>query len=774
MIVQELTISLAAILATGWLGQSEALAQSAVPEPGLLALYTFEEGAVLRDALGKTITQRAVGFRYPPAPVKVPKPAEKTLPPLPATPKPAAPTVETLPNGGFMVQANGQSYPVVAEFSYPGGGFNALGQSSASDNQTEAAWKPTTEQLGPSTYRITAAGKHYALSRRIEVQPSRVVVSDTITNRTAQPLGVLVRNHISAPPGASPRAYVGGYASSGNVTARAIKTNPTVFLSRGGLGLGLVALDDVFIVQSLATVEGGTATLHSDTFALDKHASYTLQWAIYPTPSGDYYDFINQVRRDEGRNGTVDGGLGFISRGPGDRRGVPSRQSVELRNLKYGIIHCLSYSADDPGVSIEGIEFIDFPKERKLLKEQIAAIHKAYPGMKVTFHVAHALYATNKPDRVFPDSRMIDAAGKQAVYTANPAPYFTKERFDQGWNWYIYYPTLENSFGRAMLRSVDVIMDEIGADGPFMDGFMWTYGGEYTYDRWDGHTARIDPKTKTIARKMGSVLLLSQDALVAFCRKIRDKGGVVIANGAVITRTIARESYILHDRECFAGPEVHLSPTPMTLSLPSAISQERDIYRDVLDKLAWGNLYVYYEEPQLTYPSVPAQMYPIAFEEIRSGYVKGKQRLITSRSGLYGWQGDNQLHFAYLYDSRGVRIPHAFLTTVDSAGVRTQVDLAKDQCAVVKKIPLSIRSAAQVNLHISRYDDKTLELRASGTGPATLTLRSGDLPVQPGAEYVLNAGTEQRRAVADATGLLSLPVELGEQVEVSITAAQAR
>ena len=325
-----------------------------------------------------------------------------------------------------------------------------------------------------------------------------------------------------------------------------------------------------------------------------------------------------------------------------------------------------------------------------------------------------------------------------------------------------------------MLRSVDVIMDEIGADGPFMDGFMWTYGGEYTYDRWDGHTAQIDPTTKTITRKMGSVLLLSQDALVAFCRKVRDKGGVVIANGAVITRTIGREKYILHDRECFAGPEVHLSPTPMTLSLPSAISQERDIYRDVLGKLAWGNLYVYYEEPPLTYPSVPAQMYPITFEEIYSGYVKGRQRLITVHPGLCGWHGDKDLHFACLYDSRGVRIPHAFLTTADSAGVRTQVDLAKDQCAVVRKIPLSIQSAAPVNLHISRYDDEAIEVRASGTGPATLALRSGDFPVRPGAEYVLKTGAAQTTVAADATGSLRLPLEMGEEVQLSITAAEVR
>ena len=223
----------------------------------------------------------------------------------------------------------------------------------------------------------------------------------------------------------------------------------------------------------MAAVQDGAATLQSDTFALDKNASYTLDWAIYPTSSGDYYDFINQVRRDEGRNGTVEGGLGFITSGPSDRRGIPERRSVELRNIKYGLVHCLSYAADDPGVSIEGIEFMDYPKERRLLKEQFAAIHRAYPGMKIVVHVAHSLYATNKPERVFPDSRVIDAGGRQTVFTTDPGSYFSRERLAEGWNWYIYYPTLDNSYGRAMLKSVDVLMDEIGADGPFMDGFMW-------------------------------------------------------------------------------------------------------------------------------------------------------------------------------------------------------------------------------------------------------------------------------------------------------------
>ena len=424
--------------------------------------------------------------------------------------------------------------------------------------------------------------------------------------------------------------------------------------------------------------------------------------------------------------------MGFITHGPGDRRGVPDRRSVELRNIKYGLVHCLSYAADDPGVSIEGIEFIDYPKERRLLKEQFAAIHRAYPGMKIVVHVAHSLYATNKPDRVFPDSRVLGADGRQAVFTTDPGSYFSRERLAQGWNWYIYYPTPDNSFGRAMLDSADVLLDEIGADGAFLDGFMWAYGGEYTYDRWDGHTAEIDPETKTIVRKMGSVLLLSQDALVAFCRKVRDKGGVVVANNSVITRTIGRENYILHDHECYPGPEVHLASTPAALSLPAAIRTEPDIHRDVLDKLAWGNLYMYYEECPVTYPSVPAQMYPITFQELHSGWVQGTQRLITTRSGLYGWPGDGQLHFVYLYDSRGVQVPHGFLTGIDATGVRTQVDLGRQQCAVVKKIPLRLEPAGRANVCVRKYDEKSIELAVNTDRPARLTVAGGDFPVESG------------------------------------------
>lgn len=742
--------------------------QDFVFDLGNLAPGEYELRAVLRDARGNEITRQAAPFRYPPVPAKVPSPAECIVPPIRPPEKPAPFSAEVRPDGSLVIRAAGEEFLLTSEFSYPHGGFNRLGQGVNEPAQAaENGWKPVVRQLGPVGYRVEAAGRYYRLVRSVEKQPTRVLVRDTLSNTTAEPLGILIRHHVlDVPPQAGCR--VGGYPAGAPLLAKDIKTNPTLLAVRGKAGLGLVALDDVFIVQSLASLAAGTATLHTDTFALDAGSSYTLEWAAYPTPGGDYYDFINQVRRDEGRNGTVDGGLGFITRSPFDRRGVPSRQFVELRNLKYGLIHCLSSVADDPGISIEGIEFLEYPKEREALRQQIAAIHWEFPGMKVLFHIAHSLYATNRPEQTFADSRVIGSDGKHAVYTTNPGNYFSPERLAQGWNWYIYYPTLDNSFGKALLASGDVIRDEIGADGAFMDGFMWAYGGQYTYDRWDGHTAQIDPQTKTITRKMGSVLLLSQDALVAFSRKMRAKGGCIVANNAVITRTIARETYLLHDRECFAGPEVHLASTPLVLSLPSAIQNEADIHRDVLDKLAWGNLYVYYQEGEITHASVPAQMYPITLEEIRAGYVKGQQRLIASRSGVYGWPGSEDLHQVYLFDRRGVPISHGFVTTVDTGGVRTRLELADEQCAVIRRIPLLLRAQGAVNVRVDRYGREGAELVASGAGPARLIVQDGELRVRASAQYRLRAGKQERIVAADAAGSLEVPLELGEQLAVRL------
>ena len=318
------------------------------------------------------------------------------------------------------------------------------------------------------------------------------------------------------------------------------------------------------------------------------------------------------------------------------------------------------------------------------------------------------------------------------------------------------------------------MVDELGCNGVFMDGFMTAYGGAYTYDRWDGHTAEIDPATKTIKRKVGSVLLLSQDALVAFSRKMRDKGGQVVANNSVITRTIGKETYIIFDKELVEGASTHLAPSVVTLSNAYNFSNEKEFYYDSLNKLKWGNLVFYYGDfPNdgkdfFTRPPMVSKMFPITFDEIHSYYVKGRERLITAKPGVYGWLGDRNLHFAHRYDAQGWEIPAGYLTTVDSDGVRTEVTLSRKEAAVVKKVPVRLKTSRPVNVVFRRYDDKAVALGINGEAEVTLTVADGGFEIRPGVAYLVKTDRETQ-IQADAEGRLVFNCLLNRSLEVAIT-----
>jgi hypothetical protein len=244
---------------------------------------------------------------------------------------------------------------------------------------------------------------------------------------------------------------------------------------------------------------------------------------------------------------------------------------------------------------------------------------------------------------------------------------------------------------------------------------------------------------------------------------------VLVANNSVFTRTIAKEKYIIYEGEIVAGPDHHLAPTVAALSDSENIAGRGDkfVYRDVLDKLKWGELFLYFEKDKITYESLPAQMYPLTFEEIHSGCVKGKERLITMHSGTYGWLGERDLHLPYHYDGRGARIPHEFLTTVDGEGVRTEIALKENESAVLKKIPITVSTGSAINLFAQQYDGEAIQLSFNGKGKIDLVVKDGDFAIKPGATYRVKGGGAEEVA-ADDTGTLSLPVTLDGQLLLRI------
>jgi len=697
----------------------------------------YDVRALLKDKTGVKTTEKLT-FRYPPPPLQLPAPEAKLVGSLPAPLEPMPYHFEICEGGGFKLLLQGEIYPVESAFSYPYGGENSFLASPQRGLQRERSWTVTTQRVGAKEYRVLAQGEYYAIERKIELLQNRIAITDKITNLTDKDIGIIIDNHLDTGKKDFPICCLGGIEGRGQKEAL---HNPTAFVARKGLGFGLVAVDDVYVVHgNLYSEEDGPTGIRDEMFGLGPNASYTMAWAIYPLQSHDYFDFINLVRNDIGVNGkTVDGPLTYISR----KAPIPEPDQLP-RGLrpKYISLGCLSQCADDPGISIEGIEFIDFPKERARVKKVLAEIREKYPDAYPMFHIAHSLYATNKPER-------------------------------DGWKWYIFYPTLDNSFGKAMLHAVDVMMDEMGSAGVFADGIMAAYVGRYTYDRWDGHTVEIDPKTKTVQRKFGSVHLLSQDAILEYCKKITSKGGAVLVDSGPGTLTFARTAHCAA-YAAESGVEdtsrwLHLAPSPTALPWP-AWHPKAFIYQNILKKLRMGLLwYDYY--CRVGGSSIFSKFYPITIEEIHSGLVKGRGKLVTSLSGVYGWAGDRDLHFVDLSDGRGVLVPHRFVTTVDSSGVRTQLTLGEDEIAVLKKIPVNIQSEKPVNVIVQRYDAQGVRLTLNGQGEVKIMVRDGDFAVAPNARYSVSAETPKQVA-GDGNGTLSFVVHPNGQLTVRIRRAQ--
>ena len=746
-----------------------------IPVPGkkkgtTCARYTYIDAFGL-DSVGSGAQAQKVErvtFRYPFAPpAAVPSPKERVVPTLPALVTPPPYKLRVTKGGGFTVSVKGRTYRIESSYSYPHGGYNRL-VTGPPDTKGERSWKVSSRKLDAGTYRVTASGEYYSITRLLELQPSRVVVRDTIRNTSDDVVGIILSNHVNT-------------RGAKDIEVK-MMNKFTAFVHGKDNGVGTIALDDLYQIQEQHRFADGLAELRTDDFGLDKGASYTVEWAVYPTATPDYYDFINQVRKDEGINGRVDGTL--VSVGAGHKASMPTREIIDLYNARYLSVGTPWYPVDAPKdaprVSIEGIEFMEYRKECAHIRKLFEDVKRAYPDVKVMLHVAHGLYCCNKPKELFPDSRIIGATGRQAHWGPNALSYYgrywSKEMFDDNWRWWLFYPTPENSFGKALINAMEYMVDELGATAMWGDGFVSGYAysggnsGGYSYDRWDGHSVDIDHKTKLVTRKKTCVPWVSLPVLKKVVRIIGAKGGVMLTNEGPHyppPRSLWKENMIA---SCEGSPgaviALHLGRTVSPLGSHGATKNERDCYRDLLAKLDLGALYFAFCH-EVSHKSIVEHMYPITFESIHAGIVRGKERIVTKKPGVYGWPGDRALHIVYLYDARGALRRSNFLTTVDDSSVRTEVELSKDQSAVIVRLPVTLTASNPVNLSVRQYDINAIRLVLNGKGKAQLRVGNGDFPVKPGAAYLVKADTV-RYVTADKHRTLSFSANAKGPLEIRI------
>ena len=683
----------------------------------------------VRDG-AKARVKEVVALAHPAAPPQLPSPKEHTAGPLPSVPGPATYALEVGQGGGFAVRIGTQSYPVESSFSFPQGGENRLLAGAAPDAEGEKEWTVMTEKLGENAHRIVATGKHYRITRELTPQPSRILIKDRIENLTDADLGLALYNRVDA------RDKVG-------VEMQALAAPvPPLFVRAKDHGLGLVPLDDIYQLTQATYLEGRAGGSKIAGLGIAKGAAHTLEWAVYPLATTDYYDLINAIRRDEGLNGlTVDGCLAMSHSGVWARK-APPEPLVNFGGIKYASSGCLTQVADDPELSFQGIEFVNYPKEREALRKNYEDWIARYPGIVPGFHVAYNIYATDQPGKLYADSLMLAASGKHDMYS-NPARYLSEQRRREGWAFFPYYATMTNSFGKDVLKSVDSMMDDIGVGMVWADGLLSGYAagmGDFpigfvrTLEPWDGFSVELDPAKKTIRRKWGIGAALGKDVLLEYIRRINAKGGRVWINHmTTVPRSFARqEAYWAAetndgDARCAS---LHLSPAPHGLANPTQIHTTQMLYDDIRAKLGWGSFYTYYwytgNASFLTHRMITAEMTPLTIESIHAGRIQGRERIITLNSGIHGWPKDHHLHDIRLFDARGRMTPHAQLTTADETGTRTDLQLTTGQTAVIVRLPITLQSDKTVNTCVTRFKKNVLELTLSGEGNVTLHLEDNE------------------------------------------------
>jgi hypothetical protein len=576
-------------------------------------------------------------------------------------------------NGGLRVSCGELTLNVNSRFSYPNAGWNVLG-----DQPDEQEWgvvHGSMSHLGETLQE--AKGKSYRLARTLVRLPDHIAVSDKLTNLTDQDLHISVRYMLETSALTGGEVYLRGLKSRIMQGYQKGGDNPTVLVRQGEDGVGIVAEDDVLRAQcaQAATRQPAEAGLVDNLFMLEPHATYELRWAIYPVPGGDYFDFVNAIRRNWGTNFTIPGPFSFAPHPTHegelpDVKGWLDNQSAQIVSLQIPMPR--------PAELAHGLAFLQEPEEQQRLKAQADKLRAQRPGLKVLQYLHVYITRLDAAVEAYKDARMLGPDGEQRAYPAGS----WKPTF------WLFLPTTTNAYGREMNKTFDLVLDQLGFDGVYWDELSHS-AHEVTYGVSDGHSATPDLEHQTIKEKVATVALYCQAYQVQQAKRVLDAGKMLIGNGQPVTETMTK-LHFPRFVEAWHPSNLRYAHLycPLGLSSPDRVRSEADIVPSVRSHLLNGGLWYYYcgwNVVKLTHPTVTAHMYPFTPLELHAGYVIGRERILTAQSGLFGW-GDKSRHTVYVYgpDGRQVTDFRAPVRTLKGA-TYSEVRLPPGSVAVIER-----------------------------------------------------------------------------------------
>jgi hypothetical protein len=615
----------------------------------------IETGKAIRSRAGTVATPAPTG----PLPTFVPRGPQRV--PM---------TVELADGGAIRLQVGQRQFVLSTRTSEPQGKWIET---------REDLWRPVAVQ-GNATAEWTGQGYH--VTRTVTLHDDHVHVADTFANTGERLAGVMVEHRLKfrdrpvevrlagLPPYAAFHSEAGG-------------TNPTAVARWPDLAVGLVAVDDIFRTHALEFARDDAIGLADHELGIGPGQSHTLQWSIYPVPRGDYWDFINAVRRNWGANFTIPGPQVFVgwSSDTGHRDEAFYRDWIAARGVKL----VASYDAMfDDGRAAMGTAIPLAKRFCARTKDWIRELHKTAPGVQALVYMNATLCTEAGAIDKYADSRTLDANGKQRTLAAG-----TPKGITAAPN---FICTLDNSYGTTMMKVCRYLVEDLHADGLYHDVFngSYSYGARAFGAAWDGCTVVIDPKTHGITGTASRIVLLQQPWEVALVKYLRDRGKMFMANGPIETRTLLNlripafvESILsfsnLYRTHLGApwGYGNHPVPDPKRglYSGYAFLARRMLDYGGILAVPSWNQ-----KPTGLTFIHL---LYPITPMELRAGMVFAQERILTNRSGLYGWPDDSAAD-VYVVDADGLFVPSPQVHEIMNSGHRRyEVRMPSDHFAIL-------------------------------------------------------------------------------------------
>ncbi len=610
--------------------------------------------------------------------------------------------VQVNKDGGLELHHNGEIFFVESSFSYPSTPvmkWNRLGIEAAEGQQ---GWKPEIRKEKDSIV-IFAHGKSYDVTRSILVHGHRIEVTDVIRNITKQEIGLALNNAFSTNDSTLALNRLAGMESISRSTWHSA-SNPTVFLAGKSASIGAVTEDTLFRTHLVLTANGNILKMGTEGIGLAPGESITHKWTVYPVVGTDYFDYLNQLRRDWNVNKRIPGPFWNWFK-------IPPQLKPEI--VFVGSWLDYTNNGATRGLTHESY-LMQIENERKLLAQGhndaklfglletnlIAFDCSKVPwgdelvqrtGARTDPGIQYGLFmskeTTAKLDAITPysDALVRDSEGR-AMYDN----YYAKKPYIN------LMVQLEdgNSRQRLFAEQRRFLLEEAKLHGVYIDQFQPAPIGGTSEDRYDGRTVVLHADG-TIKTKLYSYAMTGARARANVVKDIVNHGGLVLINGQAMTMEEQNDGRIAfqemeNDRSDVlefldSKPPSSLFHSICHLGSPLLIGLRASRYAkagEVPDRratvvfkgLIWGlrsGLLTYYyndyagnmplEGPDAGSYEPGNHLFPFTPVELHEGWVVGKERIITCISKTITFPPQKLPPQILLFDKRGNPKQHDFV-----------------------------------------------------------------------------------------------------------------